>query len=233
VRAFAGYRTKEKVVISGEVMYPGVYPIKPGCETLLQLITRAGGTLEKASLSEAEMYRSLRFFKDDKTSFEQLLQLSTDKLSDFELQYLKEMSTGRTGKVAVNFDGLIGEGKRELDIKLLDGDVIRIPQKSFAVTVMGRVVNPGLVPFKESESVDYYIRAAGGYGYKADKRDIRIIKANTGAVVKSGSGAEVAMGDRIMVPQKKAVDVWGFVKDAGLFLANIATIYIVVDQAIN
>ena len=233
VRAIAGFRNKEQVTISGEVKYPGVYPIQPGCETLQQLVQRAGGILEKASLSEAEMYRSLRFFREDRTSFEQLLQLSTDKLSDFELQYFKEMSAGRTGKVAVNFDGLLAHGHAELDIKLVDGDFIRIPQKSFAVTVMGRVVNPGLVPFKESQSVEYYIKAAGGYGYKADKGDIRIIKANTGAVVKSGSGAEVAMGDRIMVPQKKAVNVWGFIKDAGLFLANIATVYIVVDQAVN
>ncbi|MGB5106181.1 MAG: SLBB domain-containing protein [Candidatus Zixiibacteriota bacterium] len=233
IRALAGFRTKEQVIIAGEVKYPGVYPIQPGCETLLELVQRAGGTLEKASLSEAEMYRSQRFFREDRTSFEQLLQLSTDKLSDFELQYFKEMSAGRTGKVAVNFDGLLGHGREELDIRLIGGDYIRIPQKSFAVTVMGRVVNPGLVPYKDSQPVDYYIKAAGGYGYKADKGDIRIIKANTGALVKSGQGAEVAMGDRIMVPQKKAVDVWGFVKDVGWFLANIATIYIVVDQAVN
>ena len=233
VRAIAGFRNKEQVTISGEVKYPGVYTIQPGCETLQQLVQRAGGILEKASLSEAEMYRSLRFFREDRTSFEQLLQLSTDKLSDFELQYFKEMSAGRTGKVAVNFDGLLAHGRTELDIKLVDGDFIKIPQKSFAVTVMGRVVNPGLVPFLERQSVEYYIKAAGGYGYKADKSDIRIIKANTGAVVKSGNNAEVAMGDRIMVPQKKAVNVWGFIKDAGLFLANIATVYIVVDQAVN
>ncbi len=233
VRAVSGYRNKEKVVIAGEVMHPGTYPIQPGCETLLELVNRAGGMLDRASLSEAEMYRSLRFFREDRTSFEQLLQLSTDKLSDFELQYFKEMSAGRTGKVAVDFSGLLEDGRKELDIRLVDGDFIKIPQKSFAVTVMGRVVNPGLVPFKENEAVEYYIMAAGGYGYKANKGDIRIIKANTGAVVKSERGAEVAMGDRIMVPQKKSINFWGIVKDAGIFLANIATIYIVVDQAVN
>ncbi len=233
VRSISGFRYKERVVIEGEVLHPGTYPIQPGCETLLELLNKAGGMLEKASLSEAEMYRSLRFFKEDRTSFEQLLQLSTDKLSDFELQYFKEMSAGRTGKVAVNFSGLLEDHRKELDIRLVDGDYIKIPQKSFSVTVMGRVVNPGLVPFRESESVDYYVRAAGGYGYKADKGDIRIIKANTGAVVKSGRGAEVAMGDKIMVPQKKSINFWGIVKDAGIFLANLATIYIVVDQAVN
>lgn len=233
VRAIAGYRRKEQVVLAGEVKYPGVYPIQPGCETLLQLLQKAGGILDKASLSEAEMFRKPQFISTQKTSFEQLLQLSTDKLSEFELQYLKEISSEKTGKVAVDFEQLLSGGRSELDIPLVDGDFVRIPAKSFAVTVMGRVVNPGLVPYKEDATVDYYIKAAGGYGYKANRGDIRIIKANTGAVVKSESNTRVAMGDRIMVPQKKGINVWQFLKDTGFFLANIATIYIVVDQAVN
>ncbi len=233
VRALAGYRRKEQVRISGEVKYPGTYPIQPGCETLLQLIEKAGGVLSNASLSEAEMYREARFFQQEKTSFDKLLQLETDKLSDFELQYLKEISSERTGKVAIDFERLLTQGHRELDVGLVDGDLIRIPAKSFSVTVMGRVVNPGLVPYREDAFVDYYIQAAGGYGYRADRGDIRIIKANTGAVVKAGNRTRVAMGDRIMVPQKKGINFWAAVKDVGLFLANVATIYIVVDQAVN
>lgn len=233
VRALAGYRRKEQVVLAGEVKYPGVYPIQPGCETLLQLLLKAGGILDKASLSESEMFRKAQFIPTQKTSFEQLLQLSTDKLSEFELQYLKEMSSEKTGKVAVDFEQLLIGGRSELDIPLVDGDFVRIPAKSFAVTVMGRVVNPGLVPFKADATVAYYIKAAGGYGYKANRGDIRIIKANTGAVVKSESNTRVTMGDRIMVPQKKGINFWEFLKDTGFFLANIATIYIVVDQAVN
>jgi protein involved in polysaccharide export with SLBB domain len=233
VRALAGYRSKEQVTLIGEVKYPGVYPIQPGCETLKQLITKAGGILDRASLSESEMFRDPRFFGSESKASADLLQLSTDKLSEFELQYLKATSSEKTGKVAVDFERLYAEASSELDIPLVDGDVVRIPAKSFSVTVMGRVVNPGLVPYRESATVDYYIKAAGGYGYKADRGDIRLIKTNTGAVVKSHGNTRVAMGDRIMVPQKKGIDLWQTIKDAGFFLANIATIYIVVDQAVN
>ncbi len=233
VRALAGYRSKEQVTLIGEVKYPGVYPIQPGCETLKQLIAKAGGILEKASLSESEMFRDPRFFGSESKASADLLQLSTDKLSEFELQYLKATSSERTGKVAVDFERLYTEAGDELDVPLVDGDMVRIPAKSFSVTVMGRVVNPGLVPYRDSATIDYYIKAAGGYGYKADRGDIRLIKANTGAVIKSHGDTRVAMGDRIMVPQKKGIDLWQTIKDAGFFLANIATIYIVVDQAVN
>lgn len=233
LRAIAGFRPKEQVQIVGEVKYPGTYPIKPGCETLLELIDCAGGLLSTASLDEAEMYRSTRLVEEGETSFEKLLELSTEKLTDFELQYFKEVSAQRPGRVAVDFSRLISENSRQLDITLLPDDYIRIPKKSFAVTVLGRVVNPGLIPYREEESIHYYIQAAGGFGYKADEGDIRIIKANTGAVIEAKDDVAIAMGDKIMVPQEKPVDWWGTIKDVGLFLANLATVYIVVDQVLE
>jgi protein involved in polysaccharide export with SLBB domain len=167
------------------------------------------------------------------TTFEQLLRLSTDQLSDFELQYLKTASANQPDLVAVDFRQLLEQNRLEFDVPLQDGDVIIVPPKSFTVTVLGRVVSPGQVPYRDSENVDYYIRLAGGYGYKADKRGIRIIKVNTGSLVKADDDVLIEMGDRIMVPEKTGTDWWGLIKDAGLFLANVATIYVVIDQAIN
>jgi protein involved in polysaccharide export with SLBB domain len=234
LRAIAGYHQKERVTIRGEVVYPGDYPIEDGCLTVSELVARAGGILPTASLSEAQMVRQLRpgEMRQD-NSLEQLLKLSTDKLTDFELQYLKVSSASQSNAVAVDFNRLIEEGRLEYDVPLRDGDVITIPPKSYSVTVLGRVVNPGQVPFKENENVDYYVRLAGGFGYKADKKGIRIIKVNTGSVVKPDHDIPIEMGDRIMVPEKTGTDWWGLIKDAGLFLANVATIYVVVDQAIQ
>jgi polysaccharide biosynthesis/export protein len=232
VRAQSNYRRKEQVTLIGEVKYPGVYPVMEGTRTLKQLIERAGGLLPDASLTEAAMIRKSMYGATEvKSSFDQLLMMSTDKLSDFELQYLKETSSRRPGKVAVDFDLLFRRGLVEHDVPLMDGDTVTIPSKSFAVTVLGRVVNPGLVPYKDSATVDHYITLAGGYGYKANKRDIRLIKANTGALIRAGHNTEVAMGDKIMVPQKKGINWWQLFKDTSFFIANLATIYLVINQA--
>lgn len=234
VRGVAGYRLKEQVMIAGEVKYPGVYPIMEGMKTLRQLIDRAGGLLPQASASEAEMIRKSEYGAlEVKTSFDQLLMMSTDKLTDFEVQYLKETSSRKPGKVAVDFELLLSDRTEEHDVPLMNGDIITIPRKSFAVTVLGRVVNPGLVPYRDGATVEHYISLAGGYGYKANKRDIRLIKANSGAVVRADKRTEVAMGDKIMVPQKKGVDLWQLFKDTSFFIANLATIYLVIDQATN
>jgi polysaccharide export outer membrane protein len=232
VRALSDFRRKEQVTLMGEVKYPGVYPIMENMRTLRQLVERAGGFLPQASLTEAEMIRrSTSGATEAKTSFDQLLMMSTDKLEDFELQYLKETSSRKPGKVAVDFELLFDQKLEEHDVPLMDGDIVTIPSKSFAVTVLGRVVNPGLVPYRDSATVEHYIKLAGGYGYKANKRDIRLIKANTGALIRAERNTEVAMGDKIMVPQKKGIDMWQLFKDMSLFVANLATIYLVIDQA--
>lgn len=232
IRGISGYRSKEEVVLIGEVKYPGVYPIMDGTRTLKQVIGRAGGLLPGASLTEAEMVRkSESGAADVKTSFDQLLLMSTDKLTDFEVQYLKETSSRKPGKVAVDFELLLSKDSDDHDIPLMDDDIVTIPSKSFAVTVLGRVVNPGMVPYKDGATVEHYINLAGGYGYKANKRDIRLIKANTGALIRADRGTEIAMGDKIMVPQKKGIDLWQLFKDTSLFVANLATIYLVIDQA--
>ena len=234
IRSLAGFHSKARVSIVGEVRYPGVYPLEGDLQTLSSLVAKAGGVTKNASLSEAEMYRSSQFdISEQKSNFDRLLQLTTDKLTDFEVQYLKEVSGRRPGKVAVDFELLLGRNQMDHDVQLMDGDWVNIASKSYSVSVLGRVVNPGLVPYKDGEMIDYYIRLAGGYGYKANKGDIRIIKASTGALVKPDSKTPVAMGDRIMIPQKKAANVWQFVKDAGFFLANLATIYLVINQALK
>lgn len=233
IRALSGFRTKEKATIVGQVRFPGTYPIRDGCRTVKELVAKAGGLLPDASLSEAEMFRSWRYARTDQTSFDQLVELSVDKLTDFELQYLKEVSTQRPGKVALDFDKLLTDDADEIDLELYDGDYVRIPAKSYTVIVMGRVVNPGIVQYEEGKSLNHYIQAAGGFGYKANKGDIRIIKANTGALVRADHKSVISMGDRIMVPQKRGTDVWGLIKDVGFFLANVATIYVVIDQALN
>ncbi len=232
VRTLSGFRRKEQVTLVGEVKYPGVYPIQDNLRTLKQLVDRAGGFLPDASLSEAEMVRrSLTGAEEVKNSFDQLLMMSTDKLTDFELQYLKETSSRTPGKVAVNFESIFQQGQAEHDVPLMNGDRITIPRKSFAVTVLGRVINPGMVPYQDTKTVEFYIGLAGGYGYKANKHDIRIIKANTGALIKADRGTRVAMGDKIMVPQKKGVNMWQLFKDTSFFIANLATIYLVINQA--
>lgn len=120
---------------------------------------------------------------------------------------------------------------REYDVTLKSGDVINIPPKSMVVNVSGSVINPGLIPYEPQKGFKYYVDRAGGFSWKARKSKVLIIKGQTGERTKPSKRRKIDPGDTILVPEKPDRDYWKFFKDTMLVLGNIATIYLVIQQA--
>jgi len=232
IRSYPDYHTKARVSIIGEVVYPGVYSIQEDTTTLTEIISQAGGFTMQASLDEAKMYRfGYEAMKD--TELERQLKLTMAELSEIEREYLRLRSDPEQGRISIDFKGLFVNNFIEFDVTLKDRDQIIIPRMSNTVRIMGRVLKPGLVSYKDNARVDYYVQKAGGYTPSANKGNIRIIKGVSGAIVKPSSKVSIEIGDQILVPQKKDTDWWQLTKDVGLFLANLATVYIVIDKVIE
>jgi len=232
IRAFPDFHTKARVTIDGEVVYPGTYAVKEDTTTLTEIIEQAGGFTPFASLDEARMYRyGYEAMKD--TELDRRIKLSVDQLSDFEREYLLLRSDPDQGRISIDFSELFIGGNMEMDIKLKDRDRIFIPKISNTVRIMGRVLKPGLLAYKEGAAVEYYVARAGGFTKSADHGKTRIIKGVSGSIVKPSSKNVIEVGDQILVPEKKDINWWQVTKDVGTFLANLATVYIVLDQVIE
>ena len=223
------YNEKDQILILGEVKFPGFYPIVPESTYLSQIILEAGGFTSMASLVEAEMTR----FADKKVAdreFERLKQMNIADMTDLEYEYFKVKSREKPGRVAVDFQNLFNNGG-ESDIKLRNGDIIRIPKISEVVTVSGEVANPGLLAYNPEYDYADYIKLAGGFSFRANKGQVRIIKAVTGEWQKAKHKTVIKPGDTILIPEKKKINYWGTIKDIMTFTANFATVYIVVREA--
>jgi protein involved in polysaccharide export with SLBB domain len=232
VRAIPDYHRKAQVSVEGEVQFPGIYAIKEDTTTLTDIIAQAGGFTALASLDEARMYRAgYEVMNEDELN--RRIKISTDQLSEIERQYLLLRSDPDQGRVSINFRQLFASADSKLDITLKNGDRIIIPTKSNTVRIMGRVLKPGLITYMENADVGYYVERSGGFTKSADKGGIRIIKSNSGSIMKPSSKVQIEVGDEIMVPEKKETNWWQVTKDVGLFLANLATVYIVVDQIVK
>jgi len=226
------YHQTAQVSVMGEVVYPGVYPIIEDSTRLSEIIERAGGLNENASLSEAWMDRA-GYESLEEADFERRLKLSEDKRDDVEQEYLKFQSTGRPGRVSVDFQRLLVDKDGAYDIVLKNGDRVQIPSLSRTVRVIGRVIRPGLVEYSPNKDFKYYIEQSGGYGWKANKGRVRVIKASSRAIVELSRDIPIEVGDAIVIPESIDRDWWGIIKDVGTFLAHIATVYIVIDQVIE
>lgn len=232
IRSIPNYHPKAVVTIEGEVVMPGTYPVIEDTTTLYDVIQTAGGFTALASLDEAKMYR-FGYNVMGATELDRQLKLSTDQLSEIEREYLLLRSDPDQGRVSIDFEELFVRNNMSYNVTLKDRDRIIIPRLSNTVRIMGRVLRPGLITYREGATVDYYVERCGGFTKSANKGKIRIIKGTTGAITKPSGRIPIEVGDEILVPEKRDIDWWQVTKDVGLFLANMATVYIVVDQIID
>jgi protein involved in polysaccharide export with SLBB domain len=228
IRAIPNFHKKAQVIVRGQVYYPGVYNIEEDQTKLSEVIIRAGGFTPNASLAEAEMIRSYNVVDPE---FERLKNIPVADMTESEYDYFRLRSREKEGRVACDFERLFGQGLKAHDVPLKNGDVINIPARSLVINVSGSVINPGLVPYEPDRDYRYYIDRAGGFSWKARKNKILIVKGQTGERARPSNRRRIDPGDTILVPEKPERDYWKFFKDTMLVLGNIATVYLVIDQA--
>ncbi len=227
IREIMDYHTKLNVTITGEVVYPGVYPIIEDVTTLTGIIKSCGGFTNRADLNRSKVERLSATDIED-PEFERLKMMSVAEMTDMEYEYFKTRSREEAPKVVVDFKKLFIEKNNSFDISLQDRDEIYIATLSPTVNVTGQINRPGLINWVEGNDVAYYIEKAGGYSWNARTRKLRLIKASTGSWVKPKKNTVVEIGDTIFVPEKAELDYWELWKDILLVFSQIATILLVV-----
>ena len=185
--------------IVGEVLYPGTYPITKNNTRLSEIIQRAGGVTEFASLKTAELLR--RSVRPSEIELERLESLRGGvSPEDSAYYYLETNLRIRKEIVNVDFEKLILENDSTQDVILQNGDYIRVPSFRNTVYVFGQVVSSGHIPFLEGEEVDYYVRKAGGFTERARTSDLKVVKAKTRQWL-SPEETIIEEGDYIWIPK--------------------------------
>jgi polysaccharide biosynthesis/export protein len=229
IKTLNNFHDKQQVLVLGEVKFPGFFAIKPESTYLTQVINQAGGFTQLASLPEAEMTRFTSEEVKDR-EFERLRLMQVKDMSDVEYEYFKMKSREKTGRVAVEFVELF-KGKGRNDVRLRDGDIIEIPKISEMVNVSGEVANPGLLSYNANYNYLDYIKQSGGFSFRANKSQARIIKGVTGEWKKANRKTKLDPGDTILIPEKKKINYLNTAKDIMMFAGNLATVYLVIKQA--
>ena len=180
VRRSPNYFTQQLVTIEGEVAFPGTYAIEKKGERITDLIKRAGGLTKEAYLEGASLQRQTDFTGVD---------------------------GGEMRFVGADFPALWEDpGSRE-NLRLMQGDVIEIPQELQTVSLSGALQFPVTTRYREGMSVRNYISEAGGFAENADKKRLYVRYANgtsdrTRRFLGIRSYPEVKPGAEIVVPTK-------------------------------
>jgi polysaccharide biosynthesis/export protein len=202
VRERTDIRELSRVIVKGEVLRPGVYPITRTSTKLSDIIKQAGGVTEYAHLGGAYVSRPLESQQEGVTREEEqmrlwrLANLGVEDTANFRVQTMV-----RTGDVKVDMERLLKEGDQSADVLLRDGDMVVIPTAPNTVYVWGYVGRMGYVPYVDGAQLDHYISAAGGYAPGAVASDTRVIKAQTKQWMEPDE-TTIQPGDEIYIPKE-------------------------------
>ncbi len=192
------------VIIEGEVTYPGIYPINEGTDKLKDVLAKAGGFTESASIEKTIMIRQAEKDKEDQV-MKRLRSMPTSEMSENEKRYFQARESEIKGIMAVNFATLMEENNPVDNIFLIHKDSIFVPKVNNFINVQGRVNNPGNVVYNGSYTYEDYIRLAGGYGFRSDEGATLIVKPKGQQYSAKAKNYILEPGDYILVPPESDI----------------------------
>lgn len=206
IKELPEWARQEFITLSGEVRFPGRYPIRRG-ETLRSILERAGGLTTLAfprgavftrkdlqeresrqiaslteELSRQAMARSLQAAQATQNA------QNADMVATSQMLLSQLESTKAVGRLVIDLDRVIqGAVGSRADVLVKDGDILKIPSIPQEVTVLGEVRNVTSHLFRSGLDQNDYISLSGGLTSRADKRAVYVIRAD-GSVVGSSGG---------------------------------------------
>ncbi len=197
-------RRNFQVLILGEVLRPGPYPIAWNTTNLSDIIVQAGGFTPNAYMPTSELFRKVDTLNIQSKVGDSLESFYTMRLNDVlsskdERENFSQDLRYKIGRVNVDFEKL-AKGDESQNVILHDKDIIYIGENKKQVYVYGQVTKPGFVPYKEGADCNYYIQEAGGFADRADLDEIRVIKFKTREWQEPGE-ANIQSNDFVYVPK--------------------------------
>lgn len=222
VKELPQWSEQDTVKITGEVRFPGSYPIRRG-ETLSTVLARAGG-LTKFAYPAGAVFMRAELQQREQEQLNLMRRQLEDELNSLALQQAQQADPQKvqsaatlrdlskqlenvkaTGRLVIDLPA-VAAGNPQADVVLKDKDELVIPSTMQEVTVIGEVFHPTSHLYQSSLSRDDYINQSGGATKKADEKRIYVVRAN-GAVMAGTSSAwfgrgpeSIKPGDTIVVP---------------------------------
>ncbi|MEW6506548.1 MAG: SLBB domain-containing protein [Bacteroidota bacterium] len=233
-----------KVLILGEVQYPGFVYITKSSTTILDVINKAGGFKTGADLSNSELIRgfnSLEILKKNEifqsytTNASEILQpefqiklkqqkqlLEMLRLSNLTVEDSLFFNVDNllrvldTGSI-IDFSKVTNPDNDESKFIVKEGDIILIPAKFDYVYVFGQVAKTGFVKYNSGKDYKYYLDMAGGLTERARNSDETVVikKKEKNWITEQKEKLSIEPGDYIYVPKDVPKSTWFYLSRAG------------------
>ena len=169
INVFVSQFGSQKVAVMGAVKLPGTYPLKKGANTLLELLSQAGGVNEKAG-------NFINFIPSE------LSGIRNDNEIEARAQLVlgNRVQENRGGGVSVYLDQVLGtNGDVPLEIPVRGGDMIIVPEAG-KVIVEGEIQRVGPIDLTPQTTLLGALAAAGGITSSAKIDEVEVVRSISG-----------------------------------------------------
>lgn len=229
IRTSPNYGVQRFVTIDGEVNFTGGYALQQRNERISDIVKRAGGTTPDAYLRGARLMRKMT--QDEIAARNETFRLAMQSQGEDSISVAK-LDLGSTYSVGIELDKALENPGGYYDIVLKEGDVLSVPELVSTVKIAGDVMFPNTVTYMPGKKYKDYIKDAGGYGERANKKKTFIVYMN-GNVAMAKGNTPIEPGCQIIVPSKpegkgfdwtKALTITSTLGSLGTMAAAIAAI---------
>lgn len=198
VRKSPSYTEQRNVTVSGEVNFAGTYVLTTRDERLSDLVKRVGGFTDQAYIKGARLIRQMNDDEREvmKKVVDSMIDVNTDsatvaRMLNFSDEYF----------VGIELEKAIEKPGSSNDIILREGDRLEVPVYNNTVRVMGEVLSPNVVTYREKKNYKYYVNESGGYTDMSRKNHAYVVHMN-GHISRLKSSTEITPGSEIIVPKR-------------------------------
>lgn len=202
VRRSPGYAVNRRVIVEGEVTFPGYYSLATNNERLSDIMQRVGEFSNEAYPEGARLERKMT--DDERIRMHDIAEILAGNDSIALAKALEKLENVTTFDVGINLKEATDKPGSAADIVLRDGDRIVVPVFTNTVKINGEVMFSNTTPYVKGKNLKYYIEKAGGYSQRAKKSKAYVVYMNGSvAKAKKRSSKLVQPGCEIVVPARQ------------------------------
>ena len=202
VRRSPGYAVNRRVIIEGEVTFPGYYSLATNNERLSDIMKRVGPFSNEAYPEGARLERKMT--EDERIRMHNIAEILAGNDSLALEKAVEKLENITTFDVGINLKEATDKPGSAADIVLRDGDRIIVPVFTNTVKINGEVMFSNTTPFVKGKNLKYYIEKAGGYSQRAKRSKAYVVYMNGSvAKAKKRSSKLVQPGCEIVVPARQ------------------------------
>ena len=205
IRRSPGYSVNRRVIVEGEVTFPGYYSLATNNERLSDIMERVGQFSSEAYPEGARLERKMT--DDERARMHDIAEILAGNDSIALAKAVEKLENMTTFDVGINLKEAVEKPGGAADIVLRDGDRIIVPVFTNTVKINGEVMFSNTTPFVKGKNLKYYIEKAGGYSQRAKKSKAYVVYMNGSvAKAKKRSSKLVQPGCEIVVPARQQRD---------------------------